>query len=210
MKKALILLFGLLVIVGCKDDDDKAKPATEDQMKEVMGHWMAEVPISGETENWRTEEEGDITTYDKITAIIYLNGEHPDACYWGYLFMQNGDMVNYDGIGRRDQEANFEFKMDREGHITTSSHLPDAPKVTNMHYTGKAITADITYKGKSFSLTFTRPTAEQEATMSEFWQILGEEGIIGGYGDIGDELHTDVHDNNATEPSRSNTTFFTN
>lgn len=32
MKKALILLFGLLAIVGCKDDDDKALPATKDQM----------------------------------------------------------------------------------------------------------------------------------------------------------------------------------
>ena len=31
MKKVLILLFGLLAIVGCKDDDDKAKPATEDE-----------------------------------------------------------------------------------------------------------------------------------------------------------------------------------
>ena len=60
MKKGLSLLFGLLAIVGCKDDDDKAKPATEDQMKEVSGNWVAEVPISGETENWRTEEEGDL------------------------------------------------------------------------------------------------------------------------------------------------------
>lgn len=151
-----------------------------------------------------------MTSYDKILVLIYLNGEHPDACYWGYLFMQNGDMVNFDGIGRRDKEANFEFKMDREGNITTSSNLPNAPQVTKMHYTGKIITADVAYKGKSFNLTFTRPTAEQEATLSEFWQILGEAGVIGGYSDDGDEQRTDVHDNNATEPSRSNTTIFTN
>lgn len=210
MKKVLILLFGLLAIIGCKDDDDKAKPATDDQMKEVTGHWFAEVPLSGETENWRTEEEGDMKTYDKIDAIIYLNGASPDACYWGYLYMQNGDMVNYDGIGRRDQEANFEFKMDQKGYITTSSHLPDAPKVTNMHYTGSVITADVAYKGKSFSLTFTRPTSDQETLLSDFWQILAEEGIIGGYGDEGDKQNTDVRDNDATEPSRSNATIFMN
>ena len=210
MKKALILLFGLLAIVGCKDDDDKAKLATDEQMNEMTDHWLAEVPISGETENWRTEEEGDMTTYDKIVALIYLNGASPDACYWGYLYMQNGDMVNYDGIGRRDKEANFEFKMDRDGNITTSSHLPNAPQVTNMHYTGSVITADVTYKGKTFSLTFTRPTSKQEDTMSEFWQMLAEEGIVGGYSDEGDEQRTDLRDNNATEPSRSNTTIFTN
>ena len=210
MKKVLILLFGLLAIVGCKDDDDKAKPATEDQMKEVSGHWLAEVPISGETENWRTEEEGDMATYDKILALIYLNGAYPDACYWGYLFMQDGDMVNFDGLGRRDEEANFEFKMDREGNITTSSHLSNAPRVTNMHYTGSVITADVAYMGKSFSLTFTRPTAEQEAALNEFWELLAEEGIVGGYSDRGDEQRTDLSDKDATEPSRSNSTIFTN
>ena len=36
MKKALILLLGLLAIVGCKDDDDKAKPATEEYKKAVI------------------------------------------------------------------------------------------------------------------------------------------------------------------------------
>ena len=210
MKKVLILLFGLLAIVGCKDDDDKAKPATEDQMKEVSGNWVAEVPISGETENWRTEDEGDMTTYDNILALIYLNGAYPDACYWGYLFMQDGDMVNFDGLGRRDEQANFEFKMDRDGNITPSSHLPNAPQVTNMHYTGSVITADVAYKGKTFSLTFTRPTAEQEATMQEFWEILGEEGIVGGYADNGYEQRTDLSDKDATEPSRSNSTIFTN
>ena len=48
MKKALILLFGLLVIVGCKDDDDKAKPATEDQMKDNLGTFTNFEPLSDE------------------------------------------------------------------------------------------------------------------------------------------------------------------
>ena len=119
-------------------------------------------------------------------------------------------MVNFDGLGRRDEQANFEFKMDRDGNITPSSHLPNAPQVTNMHYTGSVITADVAYKGKTFSLTFTRPTAEQEATMQEFWEILGEEGIVGGYADNGYEQRTDLSDIDATEPSRSNSTIFTN
>ena len=159
MKKLLFVLLGLLALTSCHDKEE-AQPATEEQLKELTGHWYAELPLSGETENWRTEEEGDMTTYDKIGALIYLNGAATDACYWGYLYLQNGDMVNYDGLHHRDQEANFAFTMDSEGNITTSSNLPDAPQVSNMHYdsTQKVITADVTFKGRSLSVASASPS----------------------------------------------------
>lgn len=205
MKKLLFVLLGLLALTSCHDKEE-AQPATEEQLKELTGHWYAELPLSGETENWRTEEEGDMTTYDKIGALIYLNGAVTDACYWGYLYLQNGDMVNYDGLHHRDQEANFAFTMDSEGNITTSSNLPDAPQVSNMHYdsTRKVITADVTFKGRSLSVTFTFVSdTNQQETLNEFYQILAEEGIVGGASSIGGSQNTDLSDDNAKEPSRA-------
>jgi hypothetical protein len=151
-------------------------------------------------------EEGDLTTYDKIGALIYLNGSATDACFWGYIFLKDGDMVNYDGIFRRDEEANFSIRMDMEGNITPSSHLPNAPQVTNMRYVKEKdiITADVTYKEKTISLVFHRPTMDQEPILRQFWDMLAEEGIVGGGGNEDDSQYkTGISGGNANEPSRA-------
>ena len=204
MKNYMIALLGLLALASCSNDDDEVTgPATEKQMQEISGHWYAELPISGETENWRTEEEGDMTTFDKVGVLIYLNGYYPDACYWGYIYLQDGDMVNFDGLHRRDEAANFEITMDREGNITTSSHLPDAPQVSNMHYANSLITADVAYHGYTFNITFRHVETKEEQTLKEFYSILQEEGIIGGFADDGDNMKTEVTGDDATEPQRA-------
>ena len=200
-----MLIIALVAMTGCKDDDEPG-PATPEQMEQLTGHWYAEIPLSGETSNWRSMEEGDLTTYDKIGALIYLNGHVTDVCYWGYIFLKDGDMVNYDGIFRRDEEAKFSIRMDMEGNITPSSHLPNAPQVTNMRYVKEKdiITADVTYKEKTVSLVFHRPTMDQEPILRQFWNMLAEEGIVGGGGDGDDsQYETGISGGNANEPSRS-------
>lgn len=198
------LFIALLAMTSCSNDDNEAAgPATEAQLEAVNGHWYAEIPISGETDNWRTEEEGDVTTYDKIGTLIYLNGYFPDACYWGYLYLKDDDMVNYDGLHRRDNEANFAFTMDSEGNITPSSYLPDAPVVNNMRYANGVITADVSFMGHNVNLVFTRVDIAKEKVFKDFYDILAEEGIVGGYADEGNKQKTDVTDNDATEPMRA-------
>ena len=200
----LVLLLALPTLAGCDHDDDPAdNNATEEQLHELTGHWYAELPISGQTENWRTEEEGDMTAYDRIGALIYLNGEVTDACYWGYIYLQDGDMVNYDGLHRRDEAASFEIKMDRDGNITTSSHLEGAPQVSNMRYANGFITADVSYRGNNVNLVFHRTDTQEEEALKALYEILEEEGIIGGYEDQGDHLNTDVTGEGATEPQRA-------
>ena len=203
MKKILTIVFGLLLLASCSSDDEPGA-ASPEQMQRIGGHWYAELSVSGETDNWRTEEEGDVTSFDKIGALIYLNSNYTDACYWGYLYLQDGDMVNFDGLHRRDDEANFAITMDSEGYITTSSHLKDAPQVTSMHWdnTKDVITADVNYKGQTFKLTFKRVNLNEEQTLKDFYDILAEEGIVGGYADLDTQLNTDVSDNDATGPSR--------
>ena len=135
MKKIWIFMFALLAIVSCKDDDPK--PATAEQLQKLTGHWYAELPANGETANWRTLEEGDMTNYDHIGVVIYLNGNTPteEVSYWGYLYLQNGDLVNFAGLmSETHEQSSFSFTMDEEYNITPSSHLKDAPKVTKMHY----------------------------------------------------------------------------
>ena len=197
------LLLALLTLTSCDNADNPAgNDATEEQLQELTGHWYAELPISGETENWRTEEEGDMTTFDTIGAVIYLNGYFTDACYWGYIFLQDGEMVNYDGLHRHDEAANFEIKMDRDGNITASSHLAGAPQVTNMHYANGVITADVSYRENNVSLVFHRTETDEEKTLKAFYDILVEEGIIGGNTE-GDDVTTDVADDGADQPARS-------
>lgn len=204
IKKIMIVLFGLLALASCSDNDDDApSPATKEQLQEVGGHWYAEISASGETDNWRTEEEGDVTAYDKIGALIYLNSDVTDASFWGYLFLQDGDMVNFDGIFRRDEEANFDFTMDSRGNITPSSHLPNAPKVSNMRFANGVITADVSYNGHDHSLTFRRTTTDEEASLKEWWDILIEEGIIGGFSDNDDQQSGGISDENANHPARA-------
>ena len=210
MKKIFMFLFGLLAMVSCSDNDDNpsAGPATKAQYEAVTGHWYAEIPISGETDNWRTEEEGDVTTYDKIDALIYLDANTDDVIvtfgFWGYIYLQDNDMVNYGGLLSSDDDI-FQFSMTSDGYITPSSHLADAPKITNMHYdaTANVITATVDYKGKSLSLTFVRPDEEAMNRLNECYEILMEEGIVSAYDDGGNIILSDVTDKNADEPSRA-------
>ncbi len=202
MKKLMFLMFGLLAIVSCKDDDNDG-PASKEQYEEANGQWYAEIPISGTTANWRTEEEGDSTTYDHVAALIFLNGYTTAASYWCYIFVQDGELVNFDGFGSRDEEANFDFTMDKAGNITTSSHLSNAPEVSNMHYADSILTADVAYKDRTLHLTFTRPKQTDVPTLSEYWAILQEEGIVGGSTDMNGDFLTEITDKNATESSRA-------
>jgi hypothetical protein len=200
-----MLIIALVAMTSCTSNEDApvVKPATEEQMQSLSGHWYAELPISGETDNWRSEEEGDRTAYDKIGTFIYLNGYYPDACYWGYLYLKDGDMVNFDGLHRRDNEANFAITMDSEGNIRPSSYLPDAPVVNNMRYANGIITADVNFMGRHVNLIFTLVDPSKEQALKDFYDILAEEGIVGGYADDGDKQKTDVTDENANEPSRA-------
>ena len=212
MMKKIIKLFCICLVscglsaafTSCSKDDESGA-ASKEQLLKLHGHWYAEVPISGETANWRTEEEDDMTDYDQIGVLVYLNGTYTDASYWGYLFLKENEMVNFDGIFMRDNdEASFDYTMDSEGNITPTSHLTDAPQVTNMHYdaTKDVITANVTYKGHSFMLTLVRPSQEEGTVLYDYWQMLAEAGIVGGYDDGGDKQTTDITDENAHEASR--------
>lgn len=203
-----MLVIALVAMTSCSSDDDTVQPASQEQLQNLHGHWYAEIPISGETANWRTEEEGDMTDYDHIGVLVYLNGTYTDASYWGYIFLQDNELVNIDGIFMRDNdEASFDYTMDSEGNITPKSHLADAPQVTNMHYDAKAdiITANVAYKGHNLALTLVRPTQEEGTVLYDYWQMLVEAHIVGGYDDGGDHLNTDVKDESANKPSRSRT-----
>ena len=205
-----MLIIALTAMTSCTDNKDNlpAGPASEAQYEAVTGHWYAEIPISGETDNWRTEEEGDVTTYDKIDALIYLDANTDDVIvtfgFWGYIYLQDNDMVNYGGLLSSDDDI-FQFSMTSDGYITPSSHLADAPKITNMHYdaTANVITATVDYKGKSLSLTFVRPDEEAMTRLNECYEILMEEGIVSAYDDDGNIILSDVTDKNADEPSRA-------
>ena len=204
-----MLIIALTAMTSCSNNDNEAVgPATKAQYEAVTGHWYAEIPISGETDNWRTEEEGDVTTYDKIDALIYLDANTDDVIiatgFWGYIYLQDNDMVNYGGLLSSDDDI-FQFSMTSDGYITPSSHLADAPKITNMHYdaTANVITATVDYKGKSLSLTFVRPDEEAMNRLNECYEMLREEGIVSAYDDGGNIIHSDVNDDPADEPSRA-------
>ncbi len=204
-KSLLTLVIALAAMTGGSSEDHMPQFATQQQLEDVTGHWYTEIPLTGETANWRTEEEGDVTDYDHIGALIYLNGYDTESSYWGYIFLKDDELVNFDGIFQRDKEARFDFTMFTDGRILTSNHLSDAPEVSNMLYADGKITADVSYKGQSFTLTFTRPTEEQEPHLQEYWELLAEAGIVGGYTDDGDTQQTNVSDENAYEPSRAET-----
>ena len=212
LNKIFILLFGLLVISSCKDDDvnveesKEAIPATEEQMRTLSDQWYAELPFSGETDNWRTEEDGDMTTYDHIGVIMYLNDRYTEDSYWGFIFMKDNEMVNYDGINRRTSDTTFDFKMDRDGNITILNPLADIPQLSNVHYDAQkdAITADVTYKGQTLNgIVFNRPAEEQQEFIDDFFETLLEAGQVTGYEDLNSEQKTGITDKNATEPSRA-------
>ncbi len=208
LKIFAMLIIAMMAMTGCKDDDDP-KPASEEMMHEVTGHWLAKIPISGEISNWRSEE-GEMTIYDNIDALIYLNGwvTTNKGSFWGYVYMKDGEMVNYDGIDRSGADySGFDIAMDSDGNITPSVSVGNVPKVTNMRYAGNVITADVNYLGRTISLVFHRPTEEEEARLNEVFEMLLEAGIIGGYEDDDDRQKTDVTDKSATEPSRAKRTW---
>ena len=212
LNKIFILLFGLLVMSSCKDDDvnveesKEAIPATEEQMRTLSDQWYAELPFSGETDNWRTEEEGDMISYDHIGVIMYLNDRYTEDSYWGFIFMKDNEMVNYDGINRRTTDTTFDFKMDRDGNITILNPLADIPQLSNVHYDAQkdAITADVTYNGQTLNgIAFNRPSEEQQEFIDDFFETLLDAGQVTGYEDLDSEQKTGITDKNATEPSRA-------
>ena len=204
-KNIMCVLAAMFVLCSCSNDDE-AGPASEQQIEMVSGHWYTEIPISGETDNWRTEEEGDRTAFDKVVAIFYLSDHTFMEGWWGYLYLQNdNEMINYGGLDLGKKESSFNYTMDSDGTIIPSSQLLDAPKIANMRYNSNSnvITTDVTYNGKTFALTFIRPTDESWVRLDEYFNILLEENIVGGYEDLGTEQHTDVTDEAASEPSRA-------
>lgn len=204
-----MLVIALVAMTSCSDDEDSSVgPAQEAQYDAAAGHWFAELPISGETDNWRTEEEDDMTTFDNVTAIFYLGDYLMKDGWWGYLYLQSdNEMVNYGGLDLGKHETQFTYNMTADGHITPSSHIQNMPKVTNMLYdSGKdVITADVIYKEQSYQLTFKRPTDDDWERLNEYFFILLEAGVVGGYDDEGDHLNTDITGETADEPSRSRT-----
>ena len=201
----LSLLFGLLTMTSCSEEDNPVNTASQEQYDAVSGHWFAELPISGETENWRTEEEGDMTTFNKVTAIFYLSDHLMKEGWWGYLYLQGDEMVNYGGIDLNKHENQFAYDMTADGHVTPSSHIENMPKVTNILYDSSkdVINANVTHNGQSYQLTFTRPDNGAWERLNEYFNILLEEGIVGGYDDGGDHINTVVTDKDATEQQRS-------
>lgn len=203
-----MLIIALVAITSCSDDDHSVGEAQEAQYEAVSGHWFAELPISGETENWRTEEEGDMTTFDKVTAIFYLGSSLMKDGWWGYLYLQgDNEMVNFGGIDLYKHETLFSYRMNANGNITPSSHIENMPKVTNMVYdcVKDVITADVTYKGQSYHINFTRPDDDEWERLNGYYEILLQEGIVGGYDDGGDRQKTDISDDEADEASRAKT-----
>ena len=202
-----MLVVALVAMTGCSENDDNPVGATQDaQYDAVSGHWFAELPISGETDNWRTEEEGDKTTFDKVTAIVYLGDHVMKEGWWGYLYLQSDDeMVNYGGLDLSQHDTQFSYYMTADGHITPSSHIQNMPQVTNMMYdsVNDIITGDVTYNGQSYQLTFIRPSDDEWERLNEYFYILLEEDIVGGYDDEGDHLNTIVTDDDATEQQRA-------
>lgn len=125
--------------------------------------------------------------------------------WWGYLYMNGDEMVNYGGIDLTKQENQFNYTMSSDGYITPSSNVEGAPKVTNMHWDSSkdVITADVTYNGQTYHLTFTHPTDETWRQLSEYYDILLEEGIVGGYEDKDIKQKTDISGEDASEVSRA-------
>lgn len=208
LKIFAMLIIALVAMTGCKDDDDPV-PASPELIEKVHGHWYAEIPVSGQTLNWRTEEEGDMASYNMVAVVFYLNGYITESSFWGDLYLQDSELVNFDGLLSVDDNKYFNYTMDSKGNITPSSHMPDAPEVSNMKYDSKleTIVADVSYKGQTFHLTFRRPTGEQEKQLNEYFEMLAEAGEIGGYEDDDSKQKTDVTGKDATEPSRAKRTW---
>ena len=180
-------------LTSCSKDDD---PTPFDRTL-LDGHWYAEIPLTGETQNWRTEEEGDMATYDHVGAMIYLHSEFTNASYWGFFYLKDGDLVNFGGIHSWEEDANFDYTVTPDGRITPDRYLEDMPKVEDMRYIDGKIYAKVNNR----QYVFTRPTEEQNKQLSEYWEMLLEAGM-GGFSDGEGIMETDLKDKNAVEVSR--------
>lgn len=201
MEKTLRYLFNCLLccgiaaaLAGCSKDDD---PVPFDRTL-LDGYWYAEMPMSGESLNWRTEDADDMSSYDHVGAIIYLHSEPTGASWWGYVYLKDGDIVNFDGIHPWSESANFYYTVTPEGRITPDRYIENTPRVEDMQYTGGRIYSKV----GGMQVVFTRPTEEQDARLDELFQMILEAGG-GGYADDDYIINTDIKNQNATKPSRS-------
>lgn len=200
----VVFFLALLTLAGCdKQDNPAAGPATQQQLDALDGHWYAELPISGETDNWMTEDDpDDKAAYDRIGAVITFNNEITEWSYWSFFYLNGTELVNVHGVSRLTEEAVFDFTMDSNGYITPTAHLEDAPKVSNMRFWGDRITASVTYMGRTLDITFREPDDAQTEMLEDIWEILVErEAVIGGDTDY--KVETGISDDDASTPSRS-------
>ena len=198
-----MLVIALVAIAGCSSDDDNFVPETF--YDAVAGHWYTELPISGETDNWRSAEVGDRTTFDKVTVLFYLGDSVMKDGWWGYLYLkEDNELVNYGGIDLGKSENRFNYNMTADGHITPSNHIEYLPQITNMLYDSRKdnITADVIYNGQSYHLSFIRPGGDVWERLNEYYEILLKAGVVGGNEDGYGHLATDVSNADATELPR--------
>ena len=198
------LFISVMAMSSCTKDDNPAvvEPASQEQIEALAGHWYADLPISGETMDLRTmDDPDDKTAYNHIGAIIYFNNVYTEWSYWGYFYMNDDEFVNVDGLNHLTEDAEFDFTMDSDGHITPTAYLPNAPQVSNMRFEGDKITATVTYMGRSLDMTFRQPDEEQETMLEGIWEFLVDNGLV--IGSDSDEVETGISDEQATEPSRA-------
>lgn len=75
-----MLIIALTAMTSCSDNDNEAVgPATKAQYEAVTGHWYAEIPISGETDNWRTQD---------YQHALRCHGEHHHRLYAECLYIR--------------------------------------------------------------------------------------------------------------------------
>lgn len=195
MKHTLLyMMLGIIVmaLTSCHDD-----PAPFDKQL-LEGDWVVEIPEKGTTENYRSEEGG-TTEYEMLMVVLRFNPLY-DSGYWMHIFVQNGEMVNFNGFGRQEEKiGNFDFTVDSDGHITISHFLEGTPHPQNIRYADGKIFAEINGQ----TIIFTHPSEPQAALLSEVMDILMEEGEIGGAEDTGNKYGTDISDKNATTPARA-------
>ena len=200
MKKIFQILLAAMLVTLTSCSDKEEKPAGYYDEK-LSGHWYAETPAQGITENWRTEEEGDSVAYDHVGIIVYFNPESKTG-YWCYIFIKDGEMVNVAGFGKsgvEQDESYFNYTVDNDGNIDISKFLKGVDHLGDIYYYNDMIVAN----ANDQTLVFRRPAAAgKEDFLEEIWEIVAESGM-GGFDDGGTKIDTDVTDENAYEPSRA-------
>lgn len=195
MKNTLLyIMLGIIVMAFTSCHDDSA-PFDSNLLN---GHWYAEIPISGNIENWRTEE-GEMTTYDHIGVILLLYPLTNNGVL-AHLYLQNGEMVNYDGFNYfQDGSGYFDFAVDSDGNISVSNYKNGTFEPKNLRYVDGKIIGEINGQ----TVIFTHPSEQQENFLEDVWQMLVDEGVVGGSDDGGSWYGSDISDQNATTPARA-------